>query len=155
VLGLVVVCMAAPLILAVFPYPAEAKTHRVLKARVRFLATGSLIRGTWGSNQDQYLIEVTENPTSEPVLARLFDDYATYQLPLSHDTLTSPTGSVLKVRRDPRCDIPYSAMQLRAPPGDPLAIAREMLGYQPKLNKVVPSDAMLPCYRPERLRGGF
>jgi hypothetical protein len=104
----------------------EAKDRQVLKARVRFLATGSLIRGTWGSNQDQYLVEVAETPTSEPVLARLIDDYATYQLPLSHDILTSPTGSVLKIRQDTRCEIPYSTMQLRTAPGDPLAIVHQM-----------------------------
>ena len=155
VLNPVLVCIAALLILVVLAPTAEAKTQHVLKVRVRFLATGSLIRGTWGSNQDQYLVEVAETPKSDPILARLLDDYATYQLPLSHEALISPTGSVLKVRRDPGCDIPYSAMQLRTAPGDSLAIVQEKLSYQPKLSNKPAPDAVLPCYRPQRPRDGF
>jgi hypothetical protein len=143
------------LILAFLVQTTEAKTHPVLKARVRFLATGTLIRGTQGSNQDQYLVEVAETPASEPIIARLLDDYPTYELPLPYETLTSPTGSVLKIRRDSRCEIPYSAMQLRTAPGDPMAIVRARLGYQPQFEKAPAPHTMLPCYRPERPRGGF
>jgi hypothetical protein len=147
--------IAALLMLAVLVQTSEAKTHDVLKARVRFLATGSIIRTTWGSNRDEYLVEVTATPEGESVLARMIDDYASYQPPLSFAVLTSQAGSALTIRRDPRCEMPYATMQLRTAPGDPLAIVHERLGYKPELTSTPRQGVMLPCYRPERPRGGF
>jgi len=149
-----ILCITPLLALAVLPQASEAKSNQVLKVKVRFLATGTLTRGTCGSNQDQYLVEVAETPESEPILARLIDEYAPYQFPLSYDTLTSQSGLVMKIRRDSRCEIPYASMPLRTAPGDPLATVHES-GYHPQLSKTPKPDAVLPCYRPERPRGGF
>jgi hypothetical protein len=117
------------------------------KVRVRFLATGTLVRGTWGQNEDTYLAELSLSHDTESVLVRMVDAYPNEAPPLSHAVLTSNSGTVLRVRRDSECDRPYAQMLLRTAPGDPMAILRERLNYVPQLDRTMDPKALLPCYR--------
>lgn len=96
---------------------------------------------------DVYLAEIVLHKGSEPVLARLVDEYNNLDAPISVVALTSATGATLRVRRDRQCDMPYAQMQLRTAPGDPMAILHERLGYQPQLSQTPQPTELLPCYR--------
>lgn len=141
--------IAQVMFMALFSGITTAKTDRPrpVKAQVRFLATSSCIRGTWGSNQDVYLTEIVLHAGSEPVLARLMDEFLPFQLPLSVDSLTSTAGTILRIRRDEQCDMPYAKMQFRTAPGDPMAIIPIKLHYEPILPRTPAPDEVLPCYR--------
>lgn len=117
------------------------------RARIRFLAEGTLIRGTWGENEDTYLAEVVLFRETESVLVRLVDTYSNEAPPLSYETLPSHSGSLLMVRRDSECDHPYVQMLLRAAPGDLMAILPEPMAYQPKLDSTLAPESILRCYR--------
>jgi hypothetical protein len=120
------------------------------KARVRFLATSTLIRGNWGPNEDTYLAELTFAREGDPLLVRLVDSYPNEAPPLLRAALTSVTGTTFKVRRDMDCDRPYGEMILRTAPGDPMAILLERLAYEPQLRRTPEPDEVLPCYRTVR-----
>jgi len=124
----------------------SSHTHR-FKARTRFLATSTCIRGTWGFNLDVYLAEIVAHHRAEPVLVRLIDEYRNLDPPLAPEALTSPSGTALRIRRDRQCDMPYAQIQLRTAPGDPMAILSERLGYQPQLPKTPEPHELIPCYR--------
>jgi hypothetical protein len=131
---------------------ADAKTShpRSIKAHTRFPAASTLIRGTWGMNQDIYLAEISSRNGSEPQLVKLIDEYSNLAPSLSDDTLTSTTGTNLRIRRDMRCDIPYATMRLRTAPGDPMAILPERLTYRPQMDRAPAPGLVLPCYRTVR-----
>jgi hypothetical protein len=131
---------------------AAAKTPRIrpLKAHVHFFATGACVRGTLGGNQDTYLAEIVPQSGADPVLARLIDEFLTYQSPISVEALTVPDGTILRIRRDTQCDLPYGQIPLRTAPGDPMAIVRAKLHYQPHLVRTPTQDEVLPCYRTVR-----
>jgi hypothetical protein len=137
---------------ALFLYAtAWAWPHRhSQKAYVRFIADSTIIRGTWGQNEDTYLVKLHFHLNDELLLARLIDEYRPFDPPLSIDMLTSTVGTDLRIRRDPLCDIPYGQMQLRTAPGGPMAILHERLGYQPQLQRTPTLDESLPCYRTVR-----
>lgn len=137
------------ILVALWPAISAARpSHpRAFKARTHFLATSTSIRGTWGLNMDVYLAEIVLHKGSEPVLARLVDEYNNLDAPISVVALTSATGATLRVRRDRQCDMPYAQMQLRTAPGDPMAILHERLGYQPQLSQTPQPTELLPCYR--------
>ncbi len=138
-------------LIAVSTHSAEARSrNRVQKAQVRFLATSTILRGTWGSNEDTYLAELHLSAKSEPVIVRLIDEYPNAFPPLSAAVLTSRSETVLRVQRDSQCDLPYGAMLLRTAPGDPMAIVHERIGYQPKMDKRPEPSAVLPCYHTVR-----
>ena len=126
------------------------KRNRDLKIHVRFLATSTIVRGSWAYNQDTYLAEFIPSSGDEQVLVRLVDEYLNAALPISYDDLTSNTGAILRVRRDSRCDLPYGDILLRTRPGDPMAILPEKLGYIPKLDGVPDPRKIIPCYRTVR-----
>jgi hypothetical protein len=134
---------------SVIPGITEAKSPhlRPFKAHTHFLATSTCIRGTWGLNRDVYLAEIMPDKQSEILLVRLIDEYRNLDPPLSVDTLTSATGTTMKIRRDAQCDIPYVQMQLRTAPGDPMAILHERLRYQPQLGRTPAPTDIIPCYR--------
>jgi hypothetical protein len=115
--------------------------------RVKFLATGTAVRGTWGFNQDTYLAELVSPPIGGQVLIRLVDEYFNAAPPVSSEVLTSETGTMLRVRRDSLCDLPYASILLRTKPGDPRAILPERLGYEPQLDKIPDPGTIIPCYR--------
>lgn len=132
---------------ALFAMPAAAWPHRHgQKMRVRFLATSTLLRGTWGWNEDTYLAEILLPKQDETVLVRLVDAYSSNWPPLSHKVITSE-GSLLAVRRDAQCDRPFGQILLRTAPGDPLAILPERLGYLPPPDRTPTPETTLPCYR--------
>ena len=85
--------------------------HAVKKTRVRFLATSTLIRNSWGPNEDTYFAELLFSKQGEAVPVRLVDAYPSEAPPLSRAALTSPAGTILRVRRDQGCDLPYSRLQ--------------------------------------------
>ena len=125
----------------------ESSHPRQFKARTRFLATSTCIRGTWGFNLDVYLAEIVPHHKAEPVLVQLIDEYRNLDPPLAYEALTSPSGTTLRIRRDRQCDMPYAQIQLRTAPGDPTAILFERLGYQPQLPKTPEPHELIPCYR--------
>jgi hypothetical protein len=130
---------------------AGARSHgSIEKAQIHFLATSTVIRGTWGTNEDVYLAELRLSSNGESTLVRLIDEYSSDFPPLSTKALTSPAGTVLRVRRDVQCDVPYGAMLLRTAAGDPTAILSDRLGYDPKLSSVPASHMILRCYRTVR-----
>lgn len=127
---------------------AKAWPHRRgQKARVHFLATSTLIRGTWGQNEDTYLAQLLLPKQNEAVLVRLVDAYPNEWPPLSRSVLTSDSGAPLAVRRDDQCDRPFGQILLRTAPGDPMALLPERLGYQPLLDRTPAPGTILPCYR--------
>jgi hypothetical protein len=135
-------------VIAISGTAAGAWPHKLgQKARVRFLATSTLIRGTFGPNEDTYLAELSLNKGNERVLIRLIDAYPNETPPISLEDLTTPTGVTIRVRRDFECDRPFEQMIMRAAPGDPLAILPERLEYQPQLTSTPQPDSRLPCYR--------
>ena len=140
--------MTVSLLIVVTCSTASAWTHKMgQKARVKFLATSTLIRGTFGPNEDTYLAELSLNKDSEHVLIRLIDAYPNEAPPLSREDLTAPSGITLRVRRDFECDRPYEQMITRTAPGDPMAILPVRLEFQPQLERAPSSNARLPCYR--------
>ena len=120
---------------------------RVQKSKVHFLATATLLRGTWGMNQDIYLVELVPKKADFPKLVRIVDEYPEFTRPLSHDVLTDQVGDVLRRVREDSCDIVYAGMHLRTAPGDPMALLHERLGYQLNLQKTPDPDELLSCYR--------
>jgi hypothetical protein len=131
---------------------AAGKTpnHRPFKAHTHFLATSTFIRGTWGTNKDVYLAEIATRAKNEFRLVKLIDEYPNLEPRLSVGSLTSADETVLRIRRDHQCDAPYGRMQLRAAPGEPMAILTERLDYQPKLLRMPDLNMILPCYRTVR-----
>jgi hypothetical protein len=141
----VMACIAA----AVTSADARARI-RVQKAHVRFLATSTVVRGSWGYNQDTYLAELRPARNGELQLVRLIDEYPNLSPPLPAEVLTSQSGTVLKVKRDSQCDLPFGQVLLRTAPGDPMAILHERLGYQPEMSRTPEARTPLPCYRTVR-----
>lgn len=139
---------AAMLLLAICPtlLGALPRVHRQ-KGRVRFLATSTLYRTTWGMNEDIYLVDLTFPKSGQPALARLINEYSNWAPPIPASVLKSDDGVLFNLIRDPGCDIPYGEMVLRTAPGDPLAIVRERLVYHPRLKKMPEPGEVLPCYR--------
>lgn len=64
-------------VIAISATTAGAWSHKSgQKARVRFLATSTLVRSAWGgTNEDTYLAQLTFTPTDNPLLVRLVDSY--------------------------------------------------------------------------------
>ena len=121
--------------------------EQVLKAHLRFQATSTLIRTTWGWNRDIYLAELTLPSQQVPFLVRLIDDYPNEFPSLPLGGLASKTVAMLRVLRDAQCDVNFRHMALRAAPGDPMAIMPVQLAYEPNFNIKPEPDAILPCYR--------
>jgi len=117
------------------------------KARVRFLAASTLIRGTWGKNEDTYLAQIELPKENKAFLVRLVDAYPNESPPLSYKVLTSTAGTLLLVKRDAECDRPFGEMLLRAAPGDLLAILPERLSYWPPIDHTPAPGTILLCYR--------
>jgi hypothetical protein len=136
--------------LTVADYGEAKQGIQTEKAIVRFLATSTLIRGTWGRNQDTYLAEATFPKSNQVLLIRLVDAYPNEWPPLSFEVLASRTGTALRVTRDLQCELPSSHLLLRTAPGDPLAILLERLSYRPLLPKTLEGNELLPCYRTVR-----
>lgn len=127
---------------------ARAWPHRQgQKVRVHFLATSTLIRGTWGPNEDTYLAQLLLPKQNEAVLVRLVDAYPNEWPPLAREVLTSDAGTVLPLKRDAKCDRPFGEILLRTAPGDPMAILPVRLSYRPPLDRTPVSGTILPCYR--------
>lgn len=120
---------------------------RSLNARVQFLATSTSVRSSLATSQDVYLVELIPNKGDTALLAKLIDEYPPYRAPLPLELLTSPVEVALRVYRDSACDIAYSRMPLRTPPGDPMTILPEPLGFQPKPAQQPGPHDILPCYR--------
>jgi hypothetical protein len=123
-----------------------------VKAQVRFLATSTEIRGTWGTNEDTFLVELQPVHHGELQLVRLLDEYPNPYPPLPVEILKSQSGTVLRVRRDAQCDRPFGEILLRTAPGDPMAILPERLSYQPQLDRIPEARKLIPCYRTVRWR---
>lgn len=137
--------------LCIAPISAKARQRsHDEKVSVRFLATSTIVRGTWAYNQDIYLAELTPSAGGEQVLARLVDEYFNAAPPISHEALTSSTGTIFRVRRDSQCDLRYADILLRTRPGDPTALLPERFGYEPKLDAAPDPSKIIPCYRTVR-----
>lgn len=128
--------------------PAGAWPRRTgQRVRVRFLATSTLIRGTFGQNEDTYLAQLLLPKANEAVLIRLIDAYANETPSISRTVLTSDAGTLLRVGRDAACDRPFGEILLRTVPGDPMALLPGQLSYRPSLQITPPHGMILPCYR--------
>lgn len=126
---------------------AHAWPHkREPRVRVRFLAEETLVRGTWGTNQDSYLAEFLPSKDSPSGLLQVKDEYAQWDFPLSQAVLTSQSGTNIRLKRDTACDVQYGALNLRAAPGDLIAMLPVHLTYHPVLSNSVHSGDVIPCY---------
>ena len=68
--------VSVAVVLAISTAAAGAWPHKQGQiAQVRFLATSTLVRGTWGWNEDTYLAELRFTAGGEPLLVRLVDAY--------------------------------------------------------------------------------
>lgn len=124
---------------------AQPPNH-VQRATVRFLATSTVYRTTWGMDEDDYLTAVKFPKSGSSVLARLVDEYSNWAPPIPAVILKSDNGTRFYLLRDPDCDIPFREMLLRTAPGDPMAILPEKLEYHPHLRNVPAPGTILPCY---------
>lgn len=130
---------------------AQAWPHKSeQKAKIRVLATSTVIRRTWGWNKDTYLAQILLPKENEATLVRLVDAYPNEWPPLSRDVLMFQSGTALRVKRDAACDLPFSQILLRTAPDDLLASLPTRLSYQPQLPITPGSDEVLPCYRTVR-----
>lgn len=141
-----IVCVVILTLASVQAVKAREGIHTV-KARVRFLATSWVIRGTWGHNEDKYLAEIALTPSDAPSLAYLIDNYRNEEPPLSFDVLTAQKGTVLRLRQDSVCNIPIEQIAFRTAPGDPMAILPGRLGYHPVITQLTKTGTVIPCYR--------
>lgn len=130
---------------------ATAKSRKCVWARVRFLATSTITRNSFGENHDVYLIEIDGQDESGATLARLEDIYPPYRNALPETILKSSRWGRLKIIRDQSCDVAFGAMPLRTAPGDPIAILPKRLGFHPHMAKAPDPNDVLPCYRTARL----
>lgn len=129
---------------------ATAATHSLHSSRalVRFVATSTSIRSSYAGSEDVFLAEASFGKEAEsPILVKLVDRYPPYKAPIKLETLVSPPGTWLHLRRDVECDVALSAMPLRTAPGDPTAVLAESLVFRPQLPPSAKPDSMLPCYR--------
>ena len=143
--------LAIAVLLAVTPSIVSARQSEVRMHRVtvRFVATSTTYRTTWGMDEDIYLANLTFPKNGERVLARLIDEYPNYAPSIPEAALRSGAGTPFYVVRDTDCDIAFGEMPLRTAPGDPMAILPERLGYRPHLKKTPAPSEVLPCYRIE------
>lgn len=139
-----VVLLASP-----FAIAAAGEWHHKheQKARVRFLATSTVIHGTLGPNEVTYLARLLFPRQNEAVLVRLVDAYPNEWPPLAREVLRSEAGSVLPVRRDTECYRPFGEILLRTAPGALMAISSQRLSYRPPLGRTPGSTTILPCCR--------
>lgn len=135
------------LLALITPPMASARLPKHIPAQVRFLATSTSTRSSFGENYDVYLIEIKRPDGRVSKFARLEDIYPPYQSALPQTILKSSGWVPLKVKRDRGCDVAYGEMPLRTAPGDPAAILPERLGYHPRLTKLPDANAVLPCFR--------
>jgi hypothetical protein len=130
---------------------AHQKASQRITADVQFLATSTSTRSSLGESQDVYLVKITlQHDSRQITLARLIDEYPSYRVAITLDSLRSDTPSRMRLRRDDECDVSYSEMPLRTAPGDPTAILPERLGFQPSFQASLAPDSILPCYRTVR-----
>jgi len=128
--------------------PSLAHLHsETQKLRIHFLATGTLLHGTWGLNQDIYLAELISKTGGSDQLIRIVDEYPQFAPPLPRPALIADNGTVLRIKRDDSCNVSYGSMHLRTAPGEPMAILYEHLVYQPPLRRTPELQELLPCYR--------
>jgi hypothetical protein len=136
------------LLLAVVSQAHGVWRHRhTQRVQIRFLATSTLIRGTWGMNEDTYLAQLRLLKQNEVILVRLVDAYPNEWPSLARQALTSDAGVVFSVKRDTTCDRTFAQIPLRTAPGDLMAILPVPLSYQPQLQVTPAPGTIVPCYR--------
>lgn len=149
-------CAIVVLLTGYSTFAGAASRIHPKKARVRFIATSSLYRTTWGMNEDIYLGELTfTKRENEQVFARVINQYSNWEPPIPAAVLKSESGMPLYLLRDANCDVPYAQMPLRTAPGDPMAVMQERLSYQPRLKNAPAPGDVLPCYRVEARKRGY
>ena len=141
VLSLAICLIGTPLALA-------GRHDKPIKAKVRFLADSTIVRSSYGENQDVYLVTLTAGlGDSSAVVARLIDRYPPSGAPISPEVLALEQTTIFRVHRDHQCDIAYRDLVLRTRPGDPFAILPERLGFKPEMSTPIGPGHVLPCYR--------
>ena len=112
---------------------------------VHFVATSTVVHSGWSGNQDVYLVELKKSGEI-PFLAKLVDEYPSYGSAIPRRVLVSIGTSLIKVKRDPECDVRYADMPKRAAPGDPRAIYPMPMTFTPT-NPPVDGDLIVQCFR--------
>lgn len=75
------------LLIPAYAFPLHHKHVARLKAQVRFLATGELIRVAQGLSHDEYLVSVSiHSHADQQQVARLVDDYINFAPPIPQKT---------------------------------------------------------------------
>ena len=120
---------------------------RPSKFFVHFVATSTVVRSDWSGNQDVYLVELKAKSGGTPFLAKLVDEYPGYGSAIPRRLLLSDGASLLKVKRDPECDVRYAVMPKRAAPGDPKAIIPAPMTFVPNTYPQVDPDFEVKCFR--------
>ena len=83
-----------------------------MQATVQILAVSSSSRQNFAGNQDVYLAEV-QVKGGERQFARVIDQYPGFGLPIQRSLLRDKTAFMMKLTREPECDVPGSEVYLR------------------------------------------
>ena len=121
------------------------------RASVRFIARSTAVRGTYGSNEDIYLVEIGTQG-KDLIYAKLIDSYFNLFPPLPWRILTSKAPVLMRIVRDQECDVRLQEMPIRSAPGDRSTILPVPLHYESEEPASIPVDKLLPCYRTEGKR---
>jgi hypothetical protein len=113
------ITLFATIIVAVatlFPSLYGLANDKPSKFLVRFIETSTVVHSAWSGNQDTYLVELRKKSSDLPFVAKLVDEYPGYGNALPLHLLVADTTSVIRVRRDVKCDVRYGDMPRRTAP---------------------------------------
>lgn len=125
-------------------------SHRIkiAKAQVKFLATSWILRGTWDTNEDQYLVEMNLSRKGSSFLAHLVGRYPNECALLASEELRSEVATILRVSLDASCDISVGQMALQTAPDDLIPTQLIEFRIQPKLRIIMPPEASCRAIEP-------
>ena len=118
---------------------AFGNQSKPVQATVRVLAVSSSSRQSFAGNQEIYLADV-QMKHGDHQFARLVDQYPGFGLSIRPDLLRQRTSLVMKVTREPECDV--SASKVFLAPGDDSI-------YDASVRGTLASRASgpIPCYK--------
>lgn len=117
-----------------------------IQAQIRFVASSTFVRGTWGLNEDTYLVELRNSRSGSAFLALLIDTYPNEAPPIPYDVVTANKETAIRVRRNTKCDRQFGDIQLRSAPGDRSTLLPEKLIYKLQISIEPARDAIIPCF---------
>jgi len=127
----------------------SAEPSRRGEPTVRFVARFTAARGTWGTNDEIYLVEIHSAKHEELFYGKLVDRRLNLNAPLPQRILTSKSAVAMKIARDPEWMCPSRACQFVLPPGHQIALIHTKLTFQSPETGSIEANEILPRYRTE------